>query len=176
MAVSASDIEFRFSTTTGPGDSTSGTAATSLGDFMSTTQITTATLHNLFDVISGSENAALDVEYRCIFVTNTNGADTWSNVKVWIQDEVSGGATAAIGIDPIGVVAGTSASQQAEEINAEGTTPSTPTFSAPTDETSGISIGNMAAGTCQAIWIRRTANDTGSVSNDGVTIRVSGDA
>lgn len=89
MAIVAADILYKFSVTTGPGNSTAGTASTSLGEFISTTQITDASLHNLFDVVTGDENAASDVEYRCIFVHNNHATLTWQGVVVWLSAEVS---------------------------------------------------------------------------------------
>ena len=64
MAITATDILFKFSVVAAAGNTTAGTAATSLGDQISTTQITDATLNNLFDDVSGDENAASDVVAR----------------------------------------------------------------------------------------------------------------
>lgn len=50
MAITATDILFKFSVKTGAaGNSTAGTAGGSLGKYISTTQITDNTLNNLFD-------------------------------------------------------------------------------------------------------------------------------
>lgn len=176
MAITASDILFKFSVKTGSaGNSTAGTAAGSLGKYISTTQITDATLHNLFDVITGDENAASDVEYRCFFVHNNHGSLTWENVVVWLSSEVAGGASAAIAVDQVAASAIGSASAQADEVVDESTAPSGESFSSPTTKGTGLSIGNLTAGQCRAIWVRRTAANTAAVDNDGVTIRCEGD-
>lgn len=176
MAITASDILFKFSVLTGSaGDSVAGTAAGSLGKYISTTQITDATLHNLFDVITGPENAASEAEYRCFFVHNNHATLTWENVVVWLSAEVAGGASAAISVDATGVTAKGSSSAQAKQVANEDTAPATQTFSSPTTKGTGLAIGNIAAGSVAAIWVRRTAANTGAVNNDGVTIRVEGD-
>lgn len=176
MAITATDILFKLSVTTGPGNSTAqGNVNNSLGEFMSSTQITDATDNNLFDDISGDENAASEAEYRCFFVHNNHGSLTWQSVVVWLSSEVAGGAVAAIALDGTGVVDFNSASAQAEEVANENTAPSGESFSAPTTKGTGLSIGNIPSADVQAIWVRRTAANTGAVSADGVTIRCEGD-
>jgi hypothetical protein len=175
MAITATDILFKFSVAAAAGDTTAGTAATSLGDQVSTTQITDATLHNLFDIVTGDDNAASDVEYRGIFVHNNHGSLTWENVVVWISAEVAGGATAAISVDTTGVTAKGSASAQMKTIADENTAPATQTFTAPTTKGTGLAIGNIPAGSVAGIWIRRSAANTAAVDSDGVTIRCEGD-
>lgn len=175
MAITASDILYKFSVSAAAGDTTAGTAAGSLGDQISTTQIPDATLHALFDVITGPENAASEAEYRCIFVHNNHASLTWENVVVWLSAETAGGAAAAISVDTTGVTAKGSASAQAKTVADENTAPATQTFSSPTTKATGLAIGNIPAGSVQAIWIRRTAANTAAVNNDGVTIRCEGD-
>lgn len=176
MAITATDILYKFSVAAAAGDTTAGTAATSLGDQISTTQITDATLNNLFDDVSGDENAASDVEYRCFFVHNNHATLTWENVVVWLSAEVGSGASAAIAVDSTGVTAKGSASAQAATAADEGTAPSpAQTFSSPTTKGTGLSIGNIPPGSVQAIWVRRTAANTAAVDDDGVTIRCEGD-
>lgn len=176
MAILTTDILFKLSVTTGSsGNSNPGTPAGSLGKYISTTQITDASLHNLFDVISGAENAESDIEYRCFFVHNNHGSLTLQNAVVWLSAEVGGGAAAAIAVDDLAASPIGQAGAQADEIADEDTAPSGESFSSPTSKGTGLSVGNIAAGYCRAIWVRRTAADTGPLDNDGVTIRVEGD-
>lgn len=176
MAITATDILFRLSVATGPGDTNAqGNPNASFEDFMSTTAIVDATDNNLFDDISGDENAASDVEYRNFFVFNNHGSLTWQSVVVWLSSEVAGGANAAIAIDGTGVVDSDSASAQAETVANESTAPSGESFSAPTTKGTGLSIGNIPADDVQAIWVRRTATNSAAQNADGVTIRVEGD-
>lgn len=175
MAISASDILYKFSVAAAAGDTTAGTAAGSLGDQVSTTQIPDATLHALFDKITGTENAGNVADYRCIFVHNNHATLTWESVVVWLSAEVAGGAAAAISVDTTGVTAKGSASAQAKTIANEITAPASQTFSSPTTKAGGLAIGDIPAGSVAAIWVRRTAANTAAVNADGVTIRCEGD-
>lgn len=176
MPITATDILFKLSVVAANGNTTAqANPNDSIGGVVSTTQIVDATLHNLFDVISGDENAASVVDYRCLFVHNAHATLTWENVKVWIASEVAGGASAAIGLDPAATSAVGAASPQAARIANETTAPAGVTFTAPTTKAGGLTIGNMGPGTVKGIWIRRTAANTAAVDNDGVTIRCEGD-
>ena len=177
MAIVAGDILFKLSLKTGA----AGNAAAqpdvneSLGKYISTTAITDATLNNLFDDVSGDENAASDVEYRCIFVHNAHATLTWQSVVVWLSAEVAGGANAAIAIDGVAASAIGAAAAQADEVANESTAPTGEAFSSPTTKATGLSLGNLAAGYCRAVWIRRTAANTAALDNDGVTVKAEGD-
>lgn len=177
MPIVSSDIKVKLSIKTG----SAGNSATqpdvnaSLGKYISTTEITDATLNNLFDDITGDENAASDVEYRCIFFHNAHGTLTLQSPVVWISTEVSGGASVAIGIDTTAASAIGASAAQALEVANENTAPSGVSFSAPTTKGTGLALGNLTAGQCRAIWIRRTAANTAALNNDGATIRCEGD-
>lgn len=176
MAITATDILFKLSVATGPGNTNAqGDPNLSFEDFMSSTQITDATDNNLFDDISGDENAASDVEYRNFFVHNNHGSLTWQSPVVWLSSEVAGGANAAIAIDGTAASAANSASAQAETVANESTAPSGETFSSPTTKGTGLALGNLVAGNVRAIWVRRTATNSAAQNADGVTIRVEGD-
>lgn len=175
MAIVAGDILYKFSVAAAAGNTTAGTAAGSLGDQISTTQITDNTLHNLFDVVTGDENAASEAEYRGIFVHNNHGSLTWQSPVVWISGEVAGGAVAAISVDTTAASAVGSGSTQMKTIADENTAPSSQTFSAPTTKGTGLALSDIAAGNVKGIWIRRTAANTAALDNDGVTIRCEGD-
>ena len=176
MAIVAADVLFKFSVKTGTtGNQTVGTADGSLGKYISTTQITDATLHNLFDVITGDENAASDVEYRCIFVHNAHATLTWQTPVVWLSAETAGGANIAIAIDGIAASAIGATPAQADEVANEGTAPTGEAFSSPTTKATGLALADLPAGQCRAIWLRRTATNSAALDNDDVTIRVEGD-
>lgn len=175
-AIQASEILLKYSVSAATGNSSAGTAATSLGDQISTTTIADATLNAIFDDISGAENAASTVDYRCIFVHNSNSANALQNAVVWLSAEVGGGAAIAIAIDNIAASAIGSASAQAAVIASETTAPSgVGAFSSPTTFGTGLSLGTIPAGQCRAVWIRRTAANSAALNNDGVTLSVQGD-
>lgn len=75
MAVISAEVEHRLSTKSGSaGDTTTSTGPEALGKYISTT-VVPAGLHGLFDVISPAEDAASDIEYRCVFIHHTNGTE-----------------------------------------------------------------------------------------------------
>lgn len=175
MPIVGSDILYKYSVAAAAGDTTPGTAATSLGDQISTTQLPDASVDNLFDVVTGDENAASEAEYRCFFVHNAHASLSWVNVVVWLSAEVGGGAAAAISVDTTGITALGSGAAQAKSVADENTAPAAQAFSSPTTKGTGLAIGTIPPGNVAAIWVRRTAANTPAMSNDGVTIRCEGD-
>ena len=178
-AIVSGDIVFKYSVSAAAGNTTTSTAATSLGDQLSTSAWAGGSLNDLFDDISGAENAASTVDYRCVFIQNTNASNAYESPTVYLSAETAGGASISIAIDNIAASAIGSASAQAAVIASETTAPSgVGTFSAPTTSGTGLSLGNLAAAgstSCRAIWIKRTAANTAALSADGVTIAVTGD-
>jgi hypothetical protein len=175
MSVIGTDMLLKFSVAAAAGNTTGGTAATSLGDQVSTTQITTATIGNLFDDVSAAEATAGDVEYRCVFVHNNHATDTAINVQISVQSEVALGASVALALDNIGVTAVGSATAQALTIANESTAPSggagIGAFGA-----GPLTIGNMGPGTVAAVWVRRTVGAaTAALASDGATLRIAGE-
>lgn len=177
MPITTSDILIKLSTKSGSaGNSNSqGNVNNSLGKYISTTQLTDNTLNNLFDNVSGAENAASTVDYRCLFIHNNHGSLTAQSVVIYISSQVSGGATAAIGVDTTAASAIGNASAQALEVATETDAPTGVSFSAPSTAATGLSLGDIAAGSCRAFWVRRTAANSSAKDNDGVTINYSCD-
>lgn len=178
MAIVANDILFKLSIKTGEAGNSAAQPDVneSLGKYISTTEITDATLNNLFDDVSGDENVAEEDEYRCIFVHNAHATLTWQGVKVWLSAEVEGGADITIAIDneedsPIG-----QAALQADDVADEDTAPdAVGAFSGPTTKATGLELGDIAPGYCRAIWVKRTTTNSAALDEDGVTIRCEGD-
>lgn len=178
MSIVSSDIKFKLSIKTGSAGNSLAQADpnASLGKYISTTPIVDDTLDNLFDNISGDENAASTVDYRCFFVHNSHASLTLLSAVAWLSAEVAGGATTAIAVDNVAASLIGSASAQATNIATETTVPSSiGSFSTATSKSTGVSLGDIPAGYCRAIWVRRTAANTSAVDADGVTIRVEGD-
>lgn len=174
MAISASDLKIRYSVKTGSaGDSTSGTGAGSLGKYISTTDVPAGA--GLFDDVSGAENAASTVDYRCVFALNTHATLTLQSAVAYLSAQVSGGTDCAIAVDNIAASAKGSSSAQAAEIANETAAPSgVGSYSAPTTAGTGLALGDLAPGQCRAIWVRRTATNS-SAQADGCTVAISGD-
>lgn len=178
MPIGVNDIHFRASTTSGStGNSTApGAAGTSLGKYMTNADITGGSAENLFDVVTGDQNAAGQVDYQAMFVYNAHGTLSWLAPVAWLSSEVAGGTSMSIGWDTTAASVNNSASAQALTIVSKTTAPAGVTFSAPGSKGAAASSpGNLAAGYCKALWVRRTAANTVAVDNDGGTIRVEGD-
>lgn len=132
---------------------------------------------NLFDNISGDENAASTVDYRCFFVLNNHATLTWLAPVVWIFSEVSSGASIALAVDATATLVKTSSSVQAVTVANELTAPTgPPAFStACTSKGAGLALSDIPALGVKAIWVRRTAANTAAVDSDGAVIRIEGD-
>lgn len=178
MAISQSDILFKLSApeASAGNANSAGVAGTSLGKYVSTTQLTDNTLNNLFPDITGDQNTNNQVDYQCLFVHNSHASLTYQNAVVWLSSEVAGGSNLAIGLDTTSASAVGSGTAQALTIVNSTTVPTGVTFSSPTTKAAGISLGNIPSGQVRAIWIRRTAANSTPVANDGGTISVSGDS
>ena len=176
-AITAAEIVFRYTTVAGSaGDSTAGTAAGSLGKYVSSTAWAGGAANDLFDDISGAENAASTIDYRGIGILNNNASNALQNAVVYVSAETAGGASITIATDNIAASAKGSASAQMALIASETTAPSgVSAFSAPTTIGTGLSLGNIPVANVKGIWIKRAAANTAALSNDGVTIAVTGD-
>lgn len=172
MAITASDIVLRHSVAAATGDSTVGTPAGSLGDQVSSTALTSASTGNLFGDVTGDESAAGSVKYRCVFVLNNHATLTLLAAKVEVASQTSGGAAVALALDNIGITAKGSASAQAAVIANELIAPSgVGAFGA-----GPLTIGDLAPGQVQAVWVRQTTPSGATAANpDGAIVRVSGD-
>lgn len=254
MPIAASDIKLRLSVPTGTvgGGSAQPLPNASLGKFISTTDISGTPLNNLYDDVSGDENAAGTIDYRCMFVYNAHASLAYQTPKFWLSGfrstavgstdiitasghgmadadlvrveaeyntdaiptglgnstsyymrdttthtfklALTAGGTAidigdsagfatrqfgyttmAIGLDPTGIMVYTGATPQATSIATETGVPPGVSFSSPTTKAAGLAPSNLTAGYCQAIWVKRTALNTGARNADGVTLGVSGD-
>lgn len=142
----------------------------SLGGAKSTTEITNASLHNLFDIVGSAEAAAGDVEYRAFYVQNDD-ALTWQSVVAFIQ-QITPSADTSVAIS----IATEGNSATIQTIADESTAPVGQTFTSPTTEGTGLSIGNLANGEFIGIWVEWTVNAAAAAANaDNVIIRFKGD-
>lgn len=178
MAILTTDILVKLSVTTGSAGNSTAQANpnNSLGKYISTTAYAGGTLHDLFDVITGDENAASTVDYRCLFVHNAHASLTLTAPYLWITAETSGGANMSLAVDNIAASSIGSSSAQAAVIASETTAPSgVGTFSAPTTKATGLALSDLAAGQCRAFWLKRTATNSVAIDSDGFTFRIEGD-
>jgi hypothetical protein len=179
-AIVAGDVVWHYSTAAGVAGNTltevSAGHTGSVGKYLSTSVWAGGVANDLFDDISGAENAASTVDYRCVFIHNNNGANDYQNAVVWLSAEVAGGASIAIAVDNIAASAvGSSSAQSATVVNETTAPTGVGAFSSPTTAGTGLALGTIPVGFCRAVWIRRTAANTAALSADGVTLSVAGD-
>ena len=167
MPIVSTDIKFKLS-----GGTSNTSPAASLGGARSTAgggDITPGSANNVWDDVNASEASAGDVEYRGLYVLNNHGSLTLQSARLWIDSLTSSADTEFdIGLD--GTVGST-----AVTVANESTAPSGVTFSRPTSKGTGLSIGDMAAGTAQPFWEKRTVSASASAASDTGSVRVEGD-
>jgi len=171
MAVIATDIQFRLSGGSGNSD-----PEASLGGVMSSNSVVgSPTTNNIFDNVTADEALAGDINYRCIYILNSNTVDGLISGKVWIESNTpSADTNIAIGLDPAGVGDG-STTGVATTIADEDTAPSGVTFSSPATEGAALAIPAMTASQGIALWVRRTVTEEAEpVTSDPFTITFKG--
>lgn len=178
MPIVSTDIKYRYSAPTALAGNTTVFAGpgTSRGRWVSSTTLPDGGLNNLFPDITGDENAALNNDYQCVFVYNSHATLSLRAAKVWIASQIAGGANAAIALDDLPASSLSAGSFQATMIGSKDGEPTgISPWSTATTKATGIALGDIPAGFVRAVWIRRTATNSGATANDGVTIRVEGD-
>lgn len=179
MPILTTDLLVKLSVTSGSAGNSLAQANVnnSLGLYISTTQVTTAVLNNLFSDVTGTANAASAVDYRCIFIHNANASISLTSAGVYISSQVAGGTNLAIATDNIAASPIGSSSAQAFQAANANTSPggSASAFSAPTSQGTALSLGTIPAGYCKAIWVQRTATNSAALNNDGGTLVFFGD-
>lgn len=160
MAIITGDFATRLS-----GGAANAIGNSSLGGAKSSVAAGTS-VDTLFDATSAAEAVAGDVEYRCVYLHNSNGASSMINAVVFVSANTPlAGSTIDIGV-------GTAAINGTEQTVAnESTAPTTVTFSAPTTAGTGLALGTIPAGQHMAIWLRRTITaGSGASANDTFTL------
>lgn len=169
MPIAASDIQYRLS---GGTSNTDPNAA--LGGAMSTAGgglITTDTLNNVWDNVSGAESSSGDTEYRCIYIKNNHGSLTLTGAKIWISSQTPSSDT-SIEI----ALGGEGLNGTAETVANENTAPAGESFSSPSSFGAGLSLGNMASGNTYPVWIKRIVGSSAAAANaDAYTLSVQGE-
>jgi hypothetical protein len=164
MPITATDIKFFLS---GGGSNTDGDL--SLGGEISSSEAS-SDVNELFDYVAGDESASGDTEYLCIYVKNTHAILTLYYASVWIASNTPSSSTnveIGLGTSAIGVTE--------PAVDNESTAPTSVTFSTAAGQSNKLTIGDMAAGSYKAIWIKRTVSANASAyNNDNVVITVKG--
>ena len=177
MPVTSSDLLFKLSVNSGPGDSTPQLDINdSIGGFMSSTLVSDGVSENLFDDQFGWENVELAEDYRCFFIHNTHATLSLIEAKVWISEDVTEdyGSEIGIALDPKGPVPAITGLAQAERLTSERLSPTVSGFVSPVTKNGGLDIEQIGPGQVQAIWLKRTAPGTNFAFDDSFTLRVEG--
>lgn len=177
MPIEVTDILLKYSNSAATaGNTDAGDVTTTLGGFISTTEVPDASTSNIFPPMTGAENAAENLDYTCIFVHNNHPTLTYRNARVWVSGDVAGGATVSIAVDPTATSALDAATAQAVVATNKNTAPpGVGPFTEPTDPSAALVIGDLGPGDVHAFWVRRTATNSGAMTADGATFRVDGD-
>lgn len=176
MPITNTDVLLKYSTQAGSAGNTQGSsAAVSLGGRISTTLVSSNSVNNVFDDITGAQNAISQVDYRCLFVHNSHATLTMLNTIAYIAAEVAGATTIALAADQIAPSPIGQTAAQASTIPTDVTAPVGMTFTSPTTPETAVALGNIPAGYCKAIWIKRAAGNTTAVNSDGFSLQISSD-
>lgn len=146
MAIVAAEITFPYS-----GGAANGSAAACLGGAISTggAVVDDNVANDLFDDVSSAEQAAGDVEYRGVYVKNTNGTLTLQDARVYITTQAE--LDVGIAVEAVNVSMATIAN--------ESTAPTSVTFAHPANYAAGTAINSttgLTTGSFRGLWFRRT--------------------
>ena len=107
-----------------------------------------ADMNELYDDVTKDESWDGVTRYRCVYAKNNNAADAKRGMVLWISSNTTGADTISIGLDPAG--AGGTAAVTADE----NTAPAAVTFTAPSTQATGLTIGNLTTDQVYPFWVR----------------------
>ena len=165
MPIVASDIKVRLS-----GGAANSDPNASLGGAKSSVEVVDNTLSNIYDQVSGSESAAGDTEYRCVYIHNGHASLTMQNVRVYISTNSTSPN------DAWEIALGSAALNATEQTVADETTPPT----AVTFSNTAISYATGLAPPDipfsqphKAIWYKRIVSaGAAAFNNDTITVSI----
>ena len=178
MAIVASDIKFRrtIKTATSGNSLAQASGVASLGTYMSTTD-TPASLHALFAQMSATDNANMVSQYLSIAIYNAHATLTLTGARAWFSGgDPAGGALVTMAVDPTAASIANSASAQGltlATITAPGSSVTSLTYSAPSVSTSGLLLGDIPAGYCMFLIMKRAGNDSIAI-DETVNLAITG--
>lgn len=143
----AADIALRYSGGAGNTDPNA-----SLGGAMSTAAggvVDDDVLHDLFDLVTGTERQAGDTEYRAIYVRNEHASQTAFAARLYVGNPDNTEIDIGLATEAVNTAI-------AETLANESTAPTGITFSHPTTDGAGLLIGDIPAGQFKGVWIRWT--------------------
>jgi len=192
MAVTANDLKYYLTGASSDGGVQADPNA-SLGNYRSSSEITSAAVDNLFDDVTSGEASSGDTEYRAFCIKNTSGSDLL-NVVLWIQAETDPNADQTIYFavevprtanltDGYGqTLANESTAPSVNTTNEVGTGSGISDWSTATSKGAGVTPAqgahndDLTAGQLLFVFIKRVIR-AGAIaqSNMSFTIRIEGD-
>ena len=159
MALVGNDLTL---VTTGSG--TTANPHLSLGGTINPTEeISVTDQNNIMDDIDGGESKIGNTDYRVVAIRNSSSTDTALRVMAYFSQNGSGymamGLNEAAGTDP-------------QELPNEMTIPSGVLFAHPSNLSSAIDVGNLAAGQSRPLYLRRTTPAGITSPNDDVIFEI----
>jgi len=168
-------------------------ANASLGDYKSSSEITTDELNNLFDDVSSAEAESGDTEYRCFAIKNTS-SDILYNARLFISAEYDPGENHTISIAVERPALANATDGNAQEVVDESSAPQVNVtghngagsgvsgWSTASSYASGVEVDlgshniNLAAGELIFVWVKRVIQSSATAqSNQSFTIQIKGD-
>jgi hypothetical protein len=177
MAIQQSDLLF-FYTGAASHEAAQTDPDASLGDYISSSGITSGADNNVFDDVSGGEASTGDTEYRAIGFHNNHGSLALTSCKVWIQTDTGNGE------DDISFDVEAPSNETNGFIQTIADESTAPTglggWSDATSKATGkdcpLTSNEVGAGEWFGIWLRRIISAAASAAAaESVTIRVEGD-
>ncbi len=177
MPIVVDEIEFLLSAPmAASGYTMPGVPGNSLGGYVSTTQLSTTALDNLFPDLTGAQNAADQVDYQCVFVYNGDESYTMLNPVAWLPSAQLGSgntATFAVAADTYAPSILGSGSQQALSILNPTQAPSgiTEWYAPSATSSGGVALPYIPPQSVMAVWIQRTATGTAGLNQLGIDVQ-----
>jgi hypothetical protein len=160
MSFSKSDVGFFLS-----GGSSNTDINLSLGNAISSFQITSGLLNNLFPDTTPQEALSGITRYRCFYIKNLHGSTSYVNPKIWIVTNTISA------YDEIDIAIGSANKNATEDpIATEQTAPSGISFSHPTSESIALSLPTLDAGDYKSVWARITTQSGANPQDNNATI------
>lgn len=160
--IAPGDVEMRLS-----GGASNTDPVASIGGAISSSDLSSTPLHNLFDRITGTTALAGQTDYRLLYLRNDHPTDA-ADFTAYVSEQIAApDKRIAIG------VATQAAGQTVTAIANRFTAPAGVTFSAPTTPETGVDIGTLDPGEARGLWVRRIV-DPGA-DPETVTFELSAD-
>jgi len=193
MAISDSDIVIYLTGATSDGGSQADPDA-SLGNYRSSSTITSDADENLFDDVSGEEASDGDTEYRCYCVKNEHGSLDLTDAKVYLSDSDIGGTNTvsfAVEVPETSNLTDGNAQTIANESTAptsinttghNGTGSGVSNWSTATTKSGGVALdigahdADLGSGEIIFVWVKRViASGASAASGVDFGVKIEGD-